>query len=995
MAEEVFISYSSADREAALALKAAIEAEGRTVWLDQRSLAGGDPFYERIAEAIAAAKAVVVLWSRTAVESLWVYSEAERGKRQRKLVTVAIAAPDGQPVEPPMPYDALHTLAYERTADILRSIEARIAGTPMELEPNRTWDEVDGDVIETKLEPFEPRFANTRPSSLLHARHALVPYDDEQGLLADTIAWATGTPPWADGRHALGRLVHGPGGFGKTRLMIEACQALFAKGWAAGFVPREAFGEPARFDMLTRLVRNRRTVNGLLLVVDYAESIEAGRLAALTKVVAESTRGNATPLRLVLLARAAERWWKGLVDGDANLQELVGRAGAPDAILAPEFSGIGARLAMFDEAELHFREQIEACERQIGRTIRRPVHSDPAVVLELISDRKDDSFDRPLTVQMAALLHVLGEAETAMHRGIAGLLDGILGFERRHWDLMLELRNDSTPQRAVHQAVAQATMTGGTTTDEGTTALVRADPLYADAQDTDPVTVCRHLGRVLPRPGEGVAKLEPDLIGEHHVADVATDALVAACLDWAGGDREKRRQILTVLNRASRQEHGDKAERARARLAHLLATRARTLGGDLVHVAVGTPGALIGLVPELIRQVPAMDEAALAPIHDALPLYWGSLADLSLAVAEQRVVLARQAMASHAATGRLDAGASEVDDFGPRGRLARCLDTLGVRLGQAGRREAALAAAQEAAALYRDLAEARPEAFTPELAASLANLGNRLADLGRREDALRAAEEAVDIRRALAAARPEAFTPDLAASLSNLGVLLAALGRRAAALAASEEAVALYRDLAEARPEAFTPDLAISLNNLSNALSALGRREAALAATEEAVALYRDLAAARPEAFTPDLATSLGALSQVLVTLERHADAAAATGEALAALAPLLERHPRAFADLASALLHVHENASAAAGLAPDAALLARVTTALPARELPPEIAALMPILEALQARYEETGALDAALLAQLPDEIAAQVRAAAAAEQAAAGAPPSPDTES
>lgn len=55
-------------------------------------------------------------------------------------------------------------------------------------------------------------------------------------------------------------------------------------------------------------------------------------------------------------------------------------------------------------------------------------------------------------------------------------------------------------------------------------------------------------------------------------------------------------------------------------------------------------------------------------------------------------------------------------------------------------------------ALVHALAEARPDAFLPDLARSLNNLGNMLSDLGRREDALAATDEAVSIRRALAAA---------------------------------------------------------------------------------------------------------------------------------------------------------------------------------------------------------------------------------------------------
>jgi len=64
------------------------------------------------------------------------------------------------------------------------------------------------------------------------------------------------------------------------------------------------------------------------------------------------------------------------------------------------------------------------------------------------------------------------------------------------------------------------------------------------------------------------------------------------------------------------------------------------------------------------------------------------------------------------------------------------------------------------------------------------NLAN-LSDLGRREEALAAAEEAIHLYRALVEARPDAFTPDLALALNNLSGWLNMLGRRVEALAAS------------------------------------------------------------------------------------------------------------------------------------------------------------------------------------------------------------------
>ena len=71
--------------------------------------------------------------------------------------------------------------------------------------------------------------------------------------------------------------------------------------------------------------------------------------------------------------------------------------------------------------------------------------------------------------------------------------------------------------------------------------------------------------------------------------------------------------------------------------------------------------------------------------------------------------------------------------------------------------------------------------------------------MGRRQDALAPAEEAVRLYRELADANP-AFLPDLAMALSNLGVRYSEVGRRQDALAPAEEAVRLYRDAGRSQP---------------------------------------------------------------------------------------------------------------------------------------------------------------------------------------------------
>ena len=91
--------------------------------------------------------------------------------------------------------------------------------------------------------------------------------------------------------------------------------------------------------------------------------------------------------------------------------------------------------------------------------------------------------------------------------------------------------------------------------------------------------------------------------------------------------------------------------------------------------------------------------------------------------------------------------------------------------------------------MYRRLAAANPAAYEPDLATSLNNLSIRLAEAGRRDEALTAIQDAVEIYRRLAAANPAAYEPDLAMSLNNLSIRLADAGRRDEALTAIQDAV--------------------------------------------------------------------------------------------------------------------------------------------------------------------------------------------------------------
>jgi tetratricopeptide (TPR) repeat protein len=115
------------------------------------------------------------------------------------------------------------------------------------------------------------------------------------------------------------------------------------------------------------------------------------------------------------------------------------------------------------------------------------------------------------------------------------------------------------------------------------------------------------------------------------------------------------------------------------------------------------------------------------------------------------------------------------------------------------------------------------------LASSLNSLGNFLSELGRREDALAAAQEATEIYRRRAAARPDAFLPDLATSLNNLGNRWSELGRREDSLAAAQEAVATLAPFFLRLPAAYRQRMAVmARNNIERSESLAVEPDAAL-----------------------------------------------------------------------------------------------------------------------------------------------------------------------
>ena len=928
---EIFISYSSLHRDLTRGLVTVLEAQygAGSVWWDHE-LEARTSYATQIRAALERSRVVVVIWTAGAWTSDYVYAEAQRALESGKLVNVRPRELSFRAI--PEPFNIHHIDAAEDHDAILATVAKVWHGVPI---PTRVplheiWYRQHGRRL---LDPRQDRLPDKfGPVMLLQAKYGIVPYVDVTGAAAELVAWCV-----ADPRPATGRLVHGLGGLGKTRLLIDVVAKLGDRGWAAGFLDRaDGLDEPTRrqrWQALEQLVDHGDDM-GLLLVLDYAEG-RSGEVAALARRIAERSPAARRTVRLVLLARGAGEWWDRLVSEQPELDALS------DAVALASIPDRGQRLALF-------RTSLDAFAKYGWP---RPDAAPPAELEARIAAAED--FERPLAVQMAALLWLAAATPGGVGGGIDRLLDRILGLERAHWAKLLGVLGDDRI-RDLSRGIGGITLVQGVESSKAAERLLMADCFYGEAPRAraaiDPLI--RDLGRLYGR-SVGIGAVEPDLIGEHlATGDRIGDAdLVAACISWVTeqpGPRRAghRRDLLTVLQRATSSDHGAKAvQRAEGMLGVIVAKHIGVFASELIQVMIETPGNLSAI---LARAVDGLAEGNLAALDAELPFQSLTLMDLSLRVVDRRTDVARalltavdaapetatdggQNLLAHLAgllakltirfanLGRREEAlatsleavgicrqlvAARPDAFLPD--LAGTLHHLGAMLANLGRREEALVASQEALELYQQLAAARPDMYLPKLAGSLNNLSIRLVNLGRREEALAAVQEAVDIRRRLAAGRPDDFLPDLAMSLNNLGAMLSNLGRCQEALATGREATEFYRKLATAKPDAFLPDLAMSLNNLSIRLSDLGRREEALAASQEATAIRRQLAAARPDTFVAELAHSLNNLGGDLARLGRWEEALAASGEALKLYRDLAAARPGAFLpDLAMSLTNL------------------------------------------------------------------------------------------
>ncbi len=140
---DVFISYSSKDRDKAAMLAEALGKSGFNVWWD-RSLLPGDSYEVTIEAALHEAKAVIVCWTENAVASDWVRSEADDARVRGKLCPIRM-----QVCDVPKPFDRVHTedligwrgnIDHHAYQELEEAVRARVEGRAAKAIPwKRKW----------------------------------------------------------------------------------------------------------------------------------------------------------------------------------------------------------------------------------------------------------------------------------------------------------------------------------------------------------------------------------------------------------------------------------------------------------------------------------------------------------------------------------------------------------------------------------------------------------------------------------------------------------------------------------------------------------------------------------------------------------------------------------------------------------------------------------------------------------------------------------------
>jgi hypothetical protein len=88
---DIFLSYAHEDRDVAKRIAEILETRGWTVWWDRDiQIRAGETFERVIDQRLQEARCVLVLWSKTSVNSRWILDEADVGVERGVFLHVTL-----------------------------------------------------------------------------------------------------------------------------------------------------------------------------------------------------------------------------------------------------------------------------------------------------------------------------------------------------------------------------------------------------------------------------------------------------------------------------------------------------------------------------------------------------------------------------------------------------------------------------------------------------------------------------------------------------------------------------------------------------------------------------------------------------------------------------------------------------------------------------------------------------------------------------------------
>ena len=354
-----------------------------------------------------------------------------------------------------------------------------------------------------RLEPFNGAAAPvrteliaTQPSRLLASAYHVVPFAYRTEELRYLRAWL-------DSHHEglAVKLLHGPGGQGKTRLAMEFARKSDRPPWR---VLQARLGRSAAVDNAPRLKAGRAI--RALIIVDYADRWPVDLLLELLDEPLV-TRGAA---RVLLVARAPGNWWR-------RLSYRVTLPGSEADVSEMELRPLtGPREELFRSARDAFAGHFGISN---------------ATGVALPGNLDNPAFDLILAMHMAALVAVDAHARNMQApTDPARLPLYLLRREWEHWEGLHTSfygdRQAETPPWVMARAVYLATLTGQLPRGEAITALDRAGVASAAenaGRVIDDHSLCYPSARspdsdIHDEHAHVLEPLYPDLLGEDFIA---------------------------------------------------------------------------------------------------------------------------------------------------------------------------------------------------------------------------------------------------------------------------------------------------------------------------------------------------------------------------------------------------------------------------------------------------------------------------------------------